>query len=73
MKSAISSLPEKNFTDHQIEILRLWAEKPVIAQVAAELNVSTNTVQTQLSRMRKKLGVRRTFELYRYALENDYF
>lgn len=72
MKSLRTFPKSKDFTPNQINILRLWAQKPGIAQVASELGLSLNTVQTQLSRMRKKLGVNRTFEVYMHALENGY-
>ena len=61
------------FTDKQLTILKLWAQCDTIAEVAVKLQLSVNTVQTQLKRMRKKLGVTRTFDLYKYAQEHEMF
>lgn len=55
------------FTAHQLLVLKTWAEQPSIKRVAAELNLSENTVQTHLRRMRRKLGVSRTFDVWQYA------
>lgn len=59
------------FTDHQLLIIQLWSEKARISQVAEELDLSEHTIQTHLKRMRRKLGVRRTFDVYRYVKERE--
>lgn len=64
---------EIRFTKRQLTILKLWAKCNTIAEVAMNLQISVNTVQTQLKRMRKKLGVTRTFDLYKYAQEHEMF
>lgn len=61
------SYPE--FTVHQLLILKTWADQPSIREVAVELNLSENTVQTHLRRMRKKVGVSRTFDVWQYVKE----
>ena len=57
------------FTADQLLILKTWAEQPGIRQVAAELNLAENTVQTHLRRMRSKLGVSRTFDVWQHVKE----
>lgn len=57
------------FTDRQIAVLKSWADCATIAEVAVTLGLSENTVQTQLKRMRKKLGVNRTFDVYKHVLK----
>lgn len=57
------------FTGHQLSILRLWAEQDSIAAIARALELSEHTVQTHLKRMRRKLKVNRTFEVYKYAMD----
>jgi DNA-binding CsgD family transcriptional regulator len=54
------------FTEHQRAIIREWSRQPSIAAVAEALELSEHTVQTHLKRMRRKLGVNRTFDVYRY-------
>lgn len=56
----------QQFTQHQITIMRIWAEQPGITHIAHKLNLSEHTVQTHLKRMRRKLGVSRTFDVYQY-------
>jgi len=59
-----------NFTDHQVLIIQLWSECPRIKEIANILELSEQTVQTHLKRMRAKLNVKRTFEVYKYMQEN---
>lgn len=53
-----------HFTEHQLRILQLWEECATTKDIAAKLKISPHTVVTHLRRMRKKLGVNRTFEVY---------
>lgn len=55
---------EALFTSHQREIIREWSRQPSIVAVAEALGLSEHTVQTHLKRMRRKLGVNRTFDVY---------
>jgi DNA-binding CsgD family transcriptional regulator len=59
------------FTKRQLAILRSWADSPTIASAAERLHISEHTVQTILKRMRKKLDVSRTFDVYKYAVEEE--
>ena len=60
-------------TDRQLEILYLWSVQPKIKNIGEILGIAESTVQTQLKRMRNKLEVSRTFDVYIYARENDLF
>lgn len=60
-----------HFTPRQLEVLSLWAHKATVTEVAAALGTSKHTVYTQLKRMRKKLGVKRTISVYIYAKKQD--
>jgi DNA-binding CsgD family transcriptional regulator len=62
-----------HFTQHQIKIIQIWAEQPSISQAAQKLNLSEHTVQTHLKRMRNKLGVSRSFDVYRYMKSRQLF
>lgn len=59
----------KIFTDKQLEIIRCWSELPNEAAIAEALGLSEHTVHTHLRRMRAKLGVSRTFEVYKHLIE----
>lgn len=56
------------FTDRQKEVIRCWAREKSIPAAAKELAISEHTLNTHLKRMRRKLGVHRTFEVYLYLL-----
>lgn len=62
-----------HFTPHQIKIIKTWAEQPSISHTAQKLNLSEHTVQTHLKRMRIKLEVSRTFDVYRYMKKHQLF
>lgn len=59
------------FTQHQVKIIRTWAEQPSILHAAQKLNLSEHTVQTHLKRMRSKLEVNRTFDVFLYMQERE--
>lgn len=59
------------FTPFQIRIIELWAEQETISALAEKINRSEHTVQTHLKRMRKKINVSRTFDVYRYMVTNQ--
>lgn len=59
------------FTDRQRNIMKAWAEHSTIATASRELNISEHTFQTHLRRMRKKIEVPRTFEVYEYMKNNQ--
>ncbi len=63
----------KIFTEKQIEVIRRWSELPNEAAVAVALGLSEHTVHTHLRRMRAKLGVRRTFEVYKHLVDSGVF
>lgn len=60
------------FTDKQLAVLACWGEVSGEAAIAEEMGISIHTVHTHLRRMREKLGVKRTFDLYKYALERGW-
>lgn len=47
-----------------MEIITAWGAYPNIEELARHMNMSVNTVQTHLKRMRKKLKVRKTVEVW---------
>lgn len=58
----------KVFTARQLDIIRCWSNLPNEAAIAQALGLSEHTVHTHLRRMRQKLGVNRTFDVYKYLI-----
>lgn len=59
------------FTAHQIRIIDNWAKLKSSALAAAALGIKEQTVLTHLRRMRLKLGVKRTVDVYIYMIEKS--
>jgi DNA-binding NarL/FixJ family response regulator len=53
----------------QREILRLLAQGKVTKEIAALLGISVKTVETHRARMMETLGIRRSSELLRFAVQ----
>lgn len=71
MRKDVTSVISKNkrevkFSQRQLEIMTLWAECDNAIKIAEKLSLSVHTIRTQQKRMRKKLGVSRTFEVYKF-------
>ncbi len=64
-------MPGIKFTERELVILGRWAEGHRIDQIAAECSISKHTVRMHLRKMRLKLNVSRTFDVYRYARDNN--
>ena len=60
------------FTDWQVAIIEHWAEAGTATEAARCLSISENTFQTHLKRLRRKVKVNRTVDVYRYMLQNGY-
>lgn len=59
------------FTDRQLEVIRAWASTKSSSEAANLLEITDYTFQTHLKRMRNKLGVHRTLDVYLYLQRND--
>lgn len=57
-------------TRRQVDVLRLIAGGCRMKKIAAELNISTRTVETHKYEMMRNLGVRTTAELIRFAISH---
>ena len=62
--------PPALLSERENAVLRLVAEGRTDAEVAAELGVRVRTVQSHLSRVRAKTGVRRRSELVTWAMRH---
>jgi DNA-binding NarL/FixJ family response regulator len=57
-------------TERQREVVQLVAEGHAVKEIAAILNISRKTVAFHKSNVMRRLGLRSTAELTKYALEH---
>lgn len=60
------------FTDRQIEIIEGWSNTSSIGLLSKQLGIQESTVQTHLRRLRARLKVQRTVDVYLYLLRNNH-
>ena len=60
----------KEFTERELEIIKLCHKGLLSKQIAQELNISTRTVDTHKQNIFKKMGITRTYDMVLYALNN---
>ncbi|RRJ92931.1 response regulator [Flavobacterium macacae] len=65
------AMPLSSITDRELEILRLITLEYSGTQIGDELNISTNTVETHRKNLIKKLNVKSTIGLVKYALKHN--
>lgn len=63
-------LPHEALSDREFQVLKLMASGKSQVDIAAELNLSTSTINTYRSRILEKLGLKTNAELIHYALQN---
>lgn len=56
-------------TDRELEVLRLYGQGRTRGQIAAQLNLSVKTVETHRAHICRKLGLRNSTELLRFAMD----
>jgi DNA-binding NarL/FixJ family response regulator len=61
--------PVSQFTDRELEVFQLLGAGHTNRQVAAQLDLSSHTVDTHLSNIRHKLGLKHTRELLVHAVQ----
>lgn len=61
--------PYERLSNREVEMLRLLAEGKSLAEIAATFGIAYKTVANSCSRLKEKLGLERTADLIRYALE----
>lgn len=65
-----SSRGHRDLSDREYQILQLLASGMRVSDVATQLALSVNTVSTYRGRILRKLNLRHTAELTRFAIEN---
>lgn len=61
--------PHELLSEREAQVLRMLASGKSIAEIAAQLCLSANTISTHKHRLMRKLGVSNNTELLRYALQ----
>lgn len=65
------AMPHSSITERELEILKLITMEYSGTQIGEELNISTNTVETHRKNLIKKLNVKTTIGLVKYALKHN--
>lgn len=60
-----------HFTPHQVRVIKKWASLKSSTKAAESLGIGEQTILTHLRRMRLKLGVKRTVDVYIYMVEKN--
>jgi DNA-binding NarL/FixJ family response regulator len=63
-------LPHENLSNREIQILGLIASGKALKDIATEISLSVNTVNTYRARILDKMGMRSNADLIRYAIEH---
>jgi DNA-binding NarL/FixJ family response regulator len=61
---------ERQLTERETEVLRLFAEGKSYKEIADQLNISTRTVETHKKHLHEKLGLTSTTDLVKYAIRH---
>ena len=68
-RSAITASPLEILSDRELEVLRLMGQGYGTRQIANELIVGVKTVETYRSHLKKKLNLKNSPELVKYAIQ----
>ena len=64
-------LPHELLADREDQVMRYIASGKTAAEIAADLNLSVNTINTYRIRILKKMQIKNSAELIRYAVQNQ--
>ena len=64
-------LPHELLSDREDQVMRYIASGKTAAEIAAELNLSVKTINTYRNRILKKMQIKNSAELIRYAVQNQ--
>lgn len=63
-------LPHETLSDREFQVMRLFAQGKKSSEIAEQLSVSVNTVNTYRTRLLQKMKMQSDVELSRYAVEH---
>jgi two-component system invasion response regulator UvrY len=64
-------LPHELLSDREDQVMRYIASGKTAAEIAADLNLSVKTINTYRNRILKKMQIKNSAELIRYAVQNQ--
>ncbi len=70
MRDGHGKAPHENLSNRELQIMCMLASGKTGNDIAAELSLSIKTVNTYRSRIMKKMGMKNSATLIRYAIEN---
>jgi DNA-binding NarL/FixJ family response regulator len=66
-----SEEPKAHITKRELEILQLVVKEFTTKEISEQLTISINTIDTHRKNIMKKLKVKNTIGLVKYAIRND--
>jgi DNA-binding NarL/FixJ family response regulator len=63
--------PSEHLSAREMEILKLYMDGLINKEISDKLEISIRTVETHKNHIMKKLGLRSTVELVKYAIKNN--
>lgn len=63
--------PHELLSDREYQVLRLMGSGRSLTDIARDLNLSVKTISTYRARVLQKLGLKKSSEMIRYAIENQ--
>ena len=70
LKDTSGKLPHETLSDREFQVMRLFAAGKKSSEIAEQLSVSVNTVNTYRARVLQKMRMQSDVELSRYAVEH---
>jgi len=64
-------IPKKNITKRELEILQLVVKEFTTKEISEQLTISINTIDTHRKNIMRKLDVKNTIGLVKYAIKHD--
>jgi DNA-binding NarL/FixJ family response regulator len=62
--------PSEQLTNREIEVMKLYVEGMINKEISDKLDISIRTVETHKNHIMRKLGLRSTVEMVKYAIKN---
>jgi DNA-binding NarL/FixJ family response regulator len=62
--------PSEQLTAREIEVMKLYVEGMINKEISDKLDISIRTVETHKNHIMRKLGLRSTVEMVKYAIKN---
>jgi DNA-binding NarL/FixJ family response regulator len=71
LKAGTPQLPHELLSDREDQVMRYIASGKTATEIATDLNLSVKTVNTYRNRILKKMQMKNSAELVRYAVQNE--